>query len=149
MTFLILSILIISFNTNTAANIQIIPMQQIGEDATGDEGIFGLDIVSIFAASFDGLLMLNVVYDSLGEWELYSNITLRNSLEDLYLIQAASGEFNHFVGVYGATSLEDDSKNTNDGVGAFYSEEWRVHTNFTGITFFVDWDDIGGEGPVA
>ncbi|OLS19499.1 MAG: hypothetical protein HeimC2_41060 [Candidatus Heimdallarchaeota archaeon LC_2] len=145
--FLILTIFLISSNSNLRANNQVIPMQKIGEDTVGDE-TFGLDIVSAYAASFDGLLMLTVVYSTPGEWNLYSNITLRNSFEDLYFIQAAYGEYGNLLLVAGATSLEEDSKNANDGEEIFYTEEWRVHTNYTEITLFVDWADIGGEGPI-
>ena len=86
-------------------------MEQIGEDSAGDGGPLGLDILSAYAASFDGLLMLTVVYAEPIEWDLLSNTTIRNANGDLFLVMAASGELNNFVFLTGATSLEDDSKN--------------------------------------
>lgn len=145
--FLVVSILLLSFNSNPSAAVQLIPMQQIGEDSTGD-GSWGFDIVSAYAGSFDELLMLTVVYAEPAGPDLYSNTTIRNANGDLFLIMAASGEFNNFVFLTGATSLEDDSKNMDEGGIVLYEETWRVHANYTELTFFVDWMDIGGEGPI-
>jgi len=136
-------IVLISSNSKVNAVVQLIPMQQIGEDTIGDGASFGYDISLAYAANFDGLLMLTVEYAEVGEWDLYSNTTLRNGNGDLFLIMAASGIDNNFVLLTGATSLEDDSLNADEGGVIFYEETWRVYTNYTAITFFVDWTDIG------
>lgn len=139
----IIALMLLSSNSSTSASPQFIPMQQIGEDSLGDGPNLGYDISSAYAASFNGLLMITVVYEKIGGWGLFSNTTLRNSNGDLHLIMVHSG-----VSMVDATSLEDDSLNTNDETYFSYQENWRVHTNLTEITFFVDWSDIGGEGPV-
>lgn len=140
-------IILANGNSRTNAIVQTIPMQQIGEDTIGD-GSYGFDITSAYAASFNGSLMLTVVYAEPGEFDLFSNTTLRNAKEELFLIMAAFGEYNNFVYLTGATSLEDDSKNADENGVVWYEETWRVHANYSELTFFVDWEDIGGEGPI-
>ena len=140
-------ILLLKYGSNTTAAVQQIPMQQIGEDTTGD-GSFGFDIITAYAGSFDGLLMLTVVYAEPAGPDLYSNTTIRNANGDLFLVMAASGEFNNFVILTGATSLEEDAKNSDIGEILFWEDTWRAHVNNTELTFFVDWINLGGEGPI-
>ncbi|MHA2099720.1 MAG: hypothetical protein ACW99A_13675, partial [Candidatus Kariarchaeaceae archaeon] len=112
MSFCVLSSLLFLSSSSiiVTGQIDIVQLQKLGDDDTGDSGSVGLDIVSSYGGSTNQMLMLLVEYKSRIGSGLQSLVTLRNTNGDIFLIKATSMSLGKSISIYEATSLDTENK---------------------------------------